>query len=357
MKRRWTSLALAAAMLLALAAPARARTDTSLFCQLDASGAAELTLEDVGREDVYGVQLELQLEGEFPDCQFIPAGDTAYSPDCGCQTARGKTYITIYMTDRRSMSREGYVELGTLATGAGEEAWPLTAQVTLLGERLRPLGNAQEAEIPVELAAPREDAAPALPAPGELPGGETILPFADVGSGDWFYTEVQYVYGKGMMGGMTADRFQPAAAIDRAMIVTILHRMEGEPPALSVPFADVPPGTYYTGAVAWAAASGIVTGYSDGTFRPVQPITREQLAAILFRYAQYKGLDVSGRTELRGFPDAARVSPYAGEAMSWAVNRGLIAGIDGLLAPGGTATRAQAAVILYRLCVNVLGQP
>ena len=354
MKRRWTSLALAAAMLLALAAPARARTDTSLFCQLDASGAAELTLEDVGREDVYGVQLELQLEGEFPDCQFLPAGDTAYSPDCGCRIARGRTYITIYTTDRRSMSREGYVELGTLATGAGEEAWPLTAQVTLLGEWLRPLGNAQEAEIPVELAAPPEDAAPTLPEPGELPGEETILPFADVGSGDWFYTEVHYVYRKGMMGGMTADRFQPAAAIDRAMIVTILHRMEGTPAALPAAFPDVTEGSYYAGAVAWAAANGIVTGYSDGTFRPVQPITREQLAAILYRYAARKGYDVTAWVELSGYPDAGQVSAFALESMRWAVAAGLIAGMDdGTLAPRAGATRAQTAAILMRFCEGV----
>lgn len=183
------------------------------------------------------------------------------------------------------------------------------------------------------------------------------LPFLDVNRGDWFYEAVAYVYREGLMSGTSGTAFSPNAATTRGMIVTILHRLEGAPAAAAAAFDDVADGQYYTKAVAWAAANGIVEGYGDGSFRPSVPITREQLAAILYRYARYRGYDVSGANALSGFQDAASVSGYAAGAMSWAVERDLIGGMgDGTLQPQGGATRAQAAAILYRY-LTAGGQP
>ena len=180
------------------------------------------------------------------------------------------------------------------------------------------------------------------------------LPFVDVNAADWFCEAVRYVYARGMMGGTGANTFSPGGTTTRAMIVTILHRLEGTPAAASSAFTDVPAGQYYAQAVGWASSVGVVNGYGDGTFQPDAPITREQMAAILCRYAQYKGVDVSRRADLTRFPDSAKVSPYAAEPMGWAVESGLITGMDGQLAPGGSATRAQVATILMRLCENVV---
>ena len=182
------------------------------------------------------------------------------------------------------------------------------------------------------------------------------LPFADVTKGDWFYDAVQYVYDKGMMNGVDGDRFAPNATTSRAMIVTILYRLENEPAVSGKsPFTDVAAGQWYTNAVAWAAANGIVTGTTDTTFAPNGNITREQMAAILYRYASYKGLDVSRQADLSGYADASAISAYAKQAMAWANGQGLITGVTATtLRPDGNAVRAQAATILMRLCEQVL---
>ena len=135
-------------------------------------------------------------------------------------------------------------------------------------------------------------------------------------------------------------------------------RREGTPDAgAGTAFTDVAGGAYYAQSVAWASANGIVNGFEDGSFRPGEAITREQMAAIFMRYARYRGVDVTAQASLDSFPDQAKVSSYAREAMAWSVSTGLIGGMDGLLVPGGSATRAQAATILMRLCVNVLEAP
>ena len=182
------------------------------------------------------------------------------------------------------------------------------------------------------------------------------LPFTDVTKGDWFYDAVQYVYDKGMMNGVDGGRFAPNAATSQAMIVTILYRLENEPAVSGKsPFTDVAAGQWYTNAVAWAAANGIVTGTTDTTFAPNGNITREQMAAILYRYASYKGLDVSRQADLSGYADASAISAYAKQAMAWANGQGLITGVTATtLNPGGNAVRAQAATILMRLCEQVL---
>ena len=186
---------------------------------------------------------------------------------------------------------------------------------------------------------------------------ETGLPFTDVGSGDWFLENVKYVYEKGLMNGTSDTTFSPKKTTNRAMIVTILHRLEGTPaPDAQAPFTDVPAGQYYAEAVAWAAANSIVNGTSDTTFAPLNNITREQMAAILYRYAQYKGYDVSGSADLSAFTDAASISDYAVSALQWAVDAGLINGKgNGILDPKGSATRAEVSAILSRFCENIAG--
>ena len=184
---------------------------------------------------------------------------------------------------------------------------------------------------------------------------EPTIPFTDVNEGDWFYDAVCYVYENGMMNGVSETSFAPNATTSRAMIVTILYRLENEPAVSGSSFTDVPSGQWYSNAVAWAAANGIVNGVTETTFAPNSAITREQMAAILYRYADWKGCDVSGRVDLSGYTDAASVSAYATEAMAWANAEGLITGVtDTTLRPAGSAVRAQAATILMRLCENVL---
>ena len=183
------------------------------------------------------------------------------------------------------------------------------------------------------------------------------LPFTDVKTGDWFYEAVQYVYDKGMMTGVSADRFAPASTTTRGMIVTILYRLENEPAVSGgSAFTDVESGAWYADAVAWAAANDIVNGTSATTFAPNSPITREQMATMLYRFAQYKGMDaVTLQENLTGYPDGGQVSDYAIPAMNWAIGQGLIAGMEnGTLVPQGSATRAQVATILMRFCENVM---
>ena len=181
------------------------------------------------------------------------------------------------------------------------------------------------------------------------------LPFGDVKSADWFYNDVKYVYEKGMMAGTAADVFAPNATTTRAMIVTILYRLEGSPAVTGTSaFVDVPAGQWYTDAVNWAAANQIVKGTSATTFAPNDSITREQMAAILYRYAQYKGYDVTKKADLSGYSDNGQVSAYAKDALAWANAAKLINGVTNTtLAPQGNATRAQVAAILMRYVARV----
>lgn len=182
------------------------------------------------------------------------------------------------------------------------------------------------------------------------------LPFGDVKSADWFYNDVKYVYDKGMMAGTAADVFAPNATTTRAMIVTILYRLEGSPAVTGTSaFVDVPAGQWYTDAVNWAAANQIVKGTSATTFAPNASITREQMAAILYRYAQYKGYDVTKKADLSGYSDNGQVSAYAKDALAWANAAKLINGVTNTtLAPQGNATRAQVSAILHRFCDGVV---
>ena len=176
------------------------------------------------------------------------------------------------------------------------------------------------------------------------------LPFADIPSGSWYYDDIAYVYDAGLMTGLTATTFGPNLSTTRGMIVTILWRMENEPVAKhGCPFADVRRGSYYEQAIAWASENGIVTGFDASTFAPDRAITREQLAAILFRFAAYRGMDaVTLRENLSSFQDQAAISAYAVSALNWAVGEGLMQGTGDKLEPTGSATRAQVAAMLRR---------
>ena len=179
--------------------------------------------------------------------------------------------------------------------------------------------------------------------------------FSDVVAGGWYESAVQYMKDNGLMAGTSATTFAPDATTTRGMIVTILYRLEKEPAAAAASsFSDIAAGEWYSDAVAWAAANNIVSGYENGTFGAGDVITREQMAAILFRYASFKGYDVTKTADLSAFADAAQVSAYAADAMKWANAAGLISGTSATtLAPAGSATRAQAASILMRFCENV----
>ena len=182
------------------------------------------------------------------------------------------------------------------------------------------------------------------------------LPFTDVTSGDWFYDAVAYVYDKGMMEGTTDTTFAPTMNLTRSMIAQVLYNLEERPEAPGAAgFPDVAAGAWYADAVNWAAARGIVKGYDTGAFGPEDSVTREQLAAILYRYAQAKGYDTTqGGMAVREFSDSASISDWAQEAMAWAVNAQVLSGKgNGVLDPQGTATRAEVAQMLMNFGEHV----
>ena len=182
-------------------------------------------------------------------------------------------------------------------------------------------------------------------------------PFADVDTAKWYHLSVDYVLTHKMMNGVSSRAFAPNANLTRGMLVQILFNLEGKPQSASASFSDVKADAWYAEAVGWAAANKVVTGYTDGTFRPNVAVTREQAAAILYRYAQSKGIDVSigENTNILSYADAMQASEYAIPALQWAVGAGVLNGKGGnLLAPTGTATRAEIAAIMQRWCENII---
>lgn len=406
-------------------------TALCLLCALPGTAAAwdsdpRLVLQEEGRsisltleglEDrIFGLQLELVLEGSCPDAAFQAEVPDAYVPDCRVEADGEETTVTIYMTasgggDPLNGGRRLY--LGDLEPG-GSRALPDRARLTLLDRNLRAytetvrtgsdfrdrdddygfriyVGDPEHGTLRVRPSSAEEGervTVTATPDPGyeleELtalrgrrdlsltdrgggtytftmpdgtvdleavfrPGTGEPLPFADVPSGFWCYDEIQYVCGQGLVDGTAPGLFTPGGSTTRGMIVTALYRMEGSPAAGEAAFTDIHPGLHDASAVAWASASGIVSGYSDGTFRPDVPITRQQLAAFLYRYVRYRGGDTSPRADLSAYTDAGGIADYALEALSWANAMELINGTSAAtLSPGGTATRAHAAVILAR---------
>lgn len=180
------------------------------------------------------------------------------------------------------------------------------------------------------------------------------LPFTDVLTSDWFYEDVAFAYENGLFAGTSDTTFSPNASMTRAMLVTVLYRLEGQPAVNGRSgFSDVQYNGYYEDAVTWAADNGIVNGTSASTFSPNANVTREQMAAILYRYAQYKKYNTAASSSLNGFTDQASVSGYATASLEWAVAEKLVNGSAGKLMPTGNATRAQVAAILHRFVENV----
>ena len=257
-------------------------------------------------------------------------------------TTYTKGTVTVLPTN---VTKPGYTFLGwfTAASG-GVQVKQIEATET--GEKTF-YARWQKTVLPPPPITPGTPSAPVTPAKPAAPVG---LPFADVSGSDWFYNDVRYVYEKGIMDGTGIDRFSPNAPLTRAMIVTILYRMAGSPSVSgSSDFTDVAASKWFAKAVAWAAANGIVNGYGSGLFGPNDPVTREQLAAILYRYAVYGGMTaVTLEENLGSFADTAQLSAYAIQAMNWAVGQGLINGSGSNLVPKAQATRAQVAAIIHR---------
>jgi hypothetical protein len=171
----------------------------------------------------------------------------------------------------------------------------------------------------------------------------------DISASDWFHDDVEFVVERGLFRGVSDSEFAPDAGMTRAMLVTTLHRLAGEPPAGGARFVDVPAGQWFTEAVAWASANGVVDGYGENVFGTDDVVTREQAAVFLHRYARLAGYDVSASTDLSGRVDAGMISDWAREAMIWANAAGLITGrAGGALAPADAVTRAEVSVILRR---------
>ena len=200
--------------------------------------------------------------------------------------------------------------------------------------------------------------------PGRSPGTpghrpDVTLPYTDVSQSDWFYPYVAFAYERAWMTGTSETTFSPEETTTRAMLVTVLYRLEGKPAVDAASgFSDVSSGSYYADAVAWAKANGIVNGTSETTFSPNEPVTREQTAAILYRYAQYKGYDVEKTADLTAYADAAAIHSYAKNAMSWATAAGILNGVSSTsLEPTGSATRAQVATVLTRFAQTTQTPP
>ena len=181
------------------------------------------------------------------------------------------------------------------------------------------------------------------------------LPFTDVSVDDWFYDMVEYVYDNGIMTGTSGTTFEPNATLTRAMMATVLWAMEGNPTSGSGSYTDVSSGDWYYNAVRWATSAGVVNGVGDNTFAPNDPLTREQMAVMLYAYAVYKGYDTAASTAAESFNDSGEISGWALTAMNWAVDNGLLGGKPGnLLDPTGSATRAEIATILRNFCENIV---
>lgn len=394
-------------------------------------GNVELKLRGLGEESIYGVQLELTVDGVYT-AAFTPAAAEAYSPECRVSSSDQKTRIVIYITSQKPLNSGGTLEVGEL-TLSGGFTMPASATVKLLGHELRPLAtadgirvqtsgqvvedadgddddeddvtptyrvrvsSARNGEVKSDVTAAAARSLVTLTAMPEnryelveltvtsarggkmaltdlggnrytfrMPAddvevtaqfhwtGITHIPmsFSDVNENNWFHTAVHYAYDRKMMSGTSVTTFSPNMDTSRGMLVTILHRLEGTPETAASGFTDVPRESYYAKAVDWASANGIVSGYGGnetGTFGPDNGVTREQLATILYRYSEKKGMDMTIRGDLSGFTDRDAISAYAKDAVAWAVGMGLVSGTgDGHITPAGSATRAQVATILMR---------
>lgn len=353
---KFTAALLCLTVLLSLAPPAAAASSSLSLRWERGSGenSASLYVEGLdGTRNVYAAQLDLTLDGVYESAQ-VTQSDNIYITQT-LQVSEGTTKLSLYWCAQgnASLSSGREASLGTLTLDSRVSA-PAKANLTLLDWSLTPFFKEEVSvrEVVPEVNVPTRPVKPSeKPEQPEQPEQPEPLPFTDVADSDWFCSAVRYAYERGLVNGTSATEFSPNGTITRGMIVTILYRLEGEPNAADSGFSDVAPDRWYSAAIGWAAANGVVNGYADGRFRPDDSVTREQMAAILYRYAGTKQLDRSADADLSVFSDHTVISGYALDAMKWAVDRGLIQGMGGgLLSPQGSATRAQAATILMRFC-------
>lgn len=253
------------------------------------------------------------------------------------------------------------LQLGVAASKEGVAPLTVNVAVTVndtytVGPDTKPSGGGGKRPSnnkPVETPKPEEVTKPAEPEKNtNNQGGQSgaaLESFSDVRPGQWYSQAIDWVCQRGLMKGVSDDRFAPGEGTTRGMLVTMLFRFEGAEAGATAKFSDVQAGQWYSDAVAWASSNGVVSGFADGSFGPNADITREQLAAVLYRYAKLKGVDVSAQGDLSGFADRGEVAAWAEEPLQWAVGCGLLNGnADGSLDPAGNATRAQVAAILMR---------
>lgn len=271
------------------------------------------------------------------------------------------------------ISDNGTVTKQPTATAAGTKVYACTVCKYVIKTESVPATGSQPSQPsqPAQPTTPTQPTRPTTPTqptnPPKQPDVEidengiplgSTLPFIDVAPKDWFYKNVQYVFGYELMKGTSDRTFEPYASTTRAMIATVIYRMDKSPSvSYKGTFTDVPSGKWFTDGVEWGAENVIVKGYGNGKFGPDDNITREQLAAMLYRYAEFKGYDVSARADFNSFSDAGRVSAYARDAISWAVANSLIVGDNGALRPADNATRAEIAAVFNRFCVKFCNMP
>lgn len=261
----------------------------------------------------------------------------------------GEEYVEpgVEVTDNRDEEIESKLEIDASAVDT-EKAGTYTVKYRVTDSA----GNLTEATRTVKVEKPGTPTPP-TPTPPDPPQPVIELPFTDVAKGTWYYDAVKFMYENGLMAGTGEDTFSPNMTTTRGMIVTILWRLEEKPESTTpMTFADVKPGAFYSDAVRWAAEQGIVKGKSATSFAPDDPVTRQELAAILYRYAQLSGRgDILNGTEILRFPDTGEVADWAKEAMTWTVDQEIISGRgNGFLVPKANSTRAEAASMLMRYC-------
>lgn len=299
------------------------------------SNTVQITVQEpAGRFEV-----RYAWNGEAPADVMLPVDSKTYDTETAARASMDTTYTSSSTSNAQKDGKEG------TWTFSG---WMATVEDTVV--KFTGTWRFTEKETLPDPKPPVTPSRPSTPAkPSQNPDVRPTLPFEDVAGGAWYKDAVQYVYEHGIMSGTGKNIFGPDRNTTRGMFVTMLYRIEKEPPVNGVAlFVDARSG-YFSKAVHWAQQEGVVTGTSTTEFSPNVPMTREQLAVVLYRYAQYLGRDTSKAAELNEFADRGDVSGYARDAMAWAVAEGLLTGVGGSrLAPTAPATRAQVAEILYR---------
>ena len=311
------------------------------------TGKNEMTVKVINPGNAYEwVQIELQ-DGLTATSGEVVEG---FADDTTVEIVEEGSIIKFSGTDMLAADSEGTLRLKYEGTLNPDEA-PALVRIYITNES-RALNVYEDVTKPV-------DPTPVVPTPiirpehwsGASVAHPVVNPFRDVSKGSWYYDDVMYAFENGLMNGVSTTRFAPEKALTRAELVTVLYRM-ADSPAVSADaarvFSDVSAGAWYAGAVGWGYETGIVKGYSNGTFAPDAEVTREEMITFLYRYYQMQGEDVSASAALN-FSDAGNVNTFALDAMRWAVAEGILTGSAGRLLPKGQTTRAQMAAVLSRL--------